>query len=312
MGLHLLNHIQGESIVQVGFILAKPAWGRGFATEMALALLRYGFTDLALPRIVGIAAQSNLASQHVLSKIGLERHGERAFSHPAYASQGPMAWFERTPLTGCRSGQQDSDATSDRAHRALLEPGAIQSRTPMRKMARLAPLLFFVTLAATIAGCGSGEPLRVTTIQLGRSLNADTPSLRSRRDSDPTTPSIASVVTAGAGSATIGVRWMFYGHVVDEPKRKVSYQDIARDRIPSQDRRGAAARRLQRRSLSRREVGRDAPFQGGKGGLTGHPEIQSRCSCCGNVEGARQSSCVLRPPPSWKSTPVQDRPENRD
>ena len=36
-----------------------------------------------------------------------------------------------------------------------------------------------------------------------------------------------SVVTAGAGSGTIGVRWSYYGHVVDEPKKKVSYQDIA-------------------------------------------------------------------------------------
>jgi ribosomal-protein-alanine N-acetyltransferase len=95
IGLHLLNHIQGESIVQVGFILTKPAWGKGFGTEMASALLRYGFSDLALPRIVGIASQSNLASQHVLSKIGLRRNGERAFPHPAYATQGPMAWFER-------------------------------------------------------------------------------------------------------------------------------------------------------------------------------------------------------------------------
>ena len=35
------------------------------------------------------------------------------------------------------------------------------------------------------------------------------------------------MVTAGAGSGTIGVSWTYYGHVVDEPKRKVSYQDIA-------------------------------------------------------------------------------------
>lgn len=95
LGFHVLNHIQGESFVQVGFILLKPAWGRGIATEMGDALLRYGFTDLALPRIAGMANLDNLASQHVLSKIGLHRKGERAFTHPAYASQGSMAWFER-------------------------------------------------------------------------------------------------------------------------------------------------------------------------------------------------------------------------
>lgn len=95
VGFHLLNNIQGESIVQVGFALAQPAWGRGFATEMASALLGYGFADLGLDRIAGMANLGNLASQRVLLKIGLERRGERAFSHPAYAAEGPMAWFER-------------------------------------------------------------------------------------------------------------------------------------------------------------------------------------------------------------------------
>ena len=95
LGLHLLNHIQGESIIQIGFTLAKAAWGKGFGTEMAYAVLRYGFVDRNLPRIVGMASLQNHASQRVLTKIGLERKGERAFAHPAYASEGPLAWFER-------------------------------------------------------------------------------------------------------------------------------------------------------------------------------------------------------------------------
>jgi RimJ/RimL family protein N-acetyltransferase len=95
VGWYNLNHIQGESIVQVGFTLDRAAWGQGFATEMAVALLRYGFVDLALPSIAGMADRQNLASQRVLEKIGLRRNGERAFPHPAYAAAGPMAWFER-------------------------------------------------------------------------------------------------------------------------------------------------------------------------------------------------------------------------
>jgi len=95
LGFHLLNNIQGESIIQIGYTLTKEAWGRGFATEVAFAVLRYGFVDLGLPRIVGMANLDNIASQRVLEKIGLERHGERAFPHPAYAAEGPLAWFER-------------------------------------------------------------------------------------------------------------------------------------------------------------------------------------------------------------------------
>ena len=95
IGFHLLNHIRGEQIVQVGFTLAKAAWGKGYGTEMAFAVLRYGFLDLGLPRISGMANVDNHASQKVLAKIGLVRNGERTFPHPDYASQGAMAWFDR-------------------------------------------------------------------------------------------------------------------------------------------------------------------------------------------------------------------------
>jgi ribosomal-protein-alanine N-acetyltransferase len=94
-GFHLLNHIRGESIIQVGYALAKPAWGKGYATEMAEAVLGYGFRQLRLPRIAGMTSLRNHASLRVLEKIGLERRGERAFPHPDYAPEGPLTWFER-------------------------------------------------------------------------------------------------------------------------------------------------------------------------------------------------------------------------
>jgi len=95
IGYHLLNHIQGETIIQIGYGLAKAAWGKGFGTEMAAAVLRYGFVDLKLPRVAGITHIDNVASQRVLQKIGLHSRGTRFFPHPAYAANGPMAFFER-------------------------------------------------------------------------------------------------------------------------------------------------------------------------------------------------------------------------
>lgn len=92
-GFHVLNHIRGASHIQVGYRLFPQYWGRGYATEMSLALLRYGFADLGLPQIVAITELPNLASQRVLDKCGLHRKGERSFS--AYANGGPMAWYER-------------------------------------------------------------------------------------------------------------------------------------------------------------------------------------------------------------------------
>jgi ribosomal-protein-alanine N-acetyltransferase len=94
VGFHVLNHIQGETDIQVGYALFPDAWGKGYATEMTVGLLRYGFGALQLPVIVAITNLANTASQHVLLKAGLRRNGERLFAHPAYADQGPMAWFE--------------------------------------------------------------------------------------------------------------------------------------------------------------------------------------------------------------------------
>ena len=112
VGFHLLNHIRGETDIQVGFSLVQAAWGKGYGTEMAAAVLRHGFVNLALPRIAAIANLDNHASQRVLLKIGLHRRGERAFAHPAYAAEGPLAWFEREreDWTGERSGTENGSS----------------------------------------------------------------------------------------------------------------------------------------------------------------------------------------------------------
>lgn len=94
VGFHVLNHVQGEPDIQVGYALFHQFWGRGYATEMARALLRYGFAERQVPVIVAITNNGNTASQHVLRKAGLEHKGERLLTHQAYADQGPMSWFE--------------------------------------------------------------------------------------------------------------------------------------------------------------------------------------------------------------------------
>jgi [ribosomal protein S5]-alanine N-acetyltransferase len=119
LGFHLLNNIQGESIVQVGFTLVPAARGRGVATEVAAAILQYGFVELGLPRIAGMASLGNHPSQRVLERIGLERRGERAFSHPSYAAEGPMAWFERDAgswLTAHSAGEPQKYTVAPRVH----------------------------------------------------------------------------------------------------------------------------------------------------------------------------------------------------
>lgn len=92
VGMHLLNNIRGEELIQVGYLLYPESWGRGYATEMAVRVLRYGYEDLRLPQLVAITDIPNVESQNVLLKSGLRRHGERFFAH---YGEAPLAYFER-------------------------------------------------------------------------------------------------------------------------------------------------------------------------------------------------------------------------
>ncbi len=55
----------------IGYRLIPRFWGKGYATEAALATLDYGFNILKLDAIVGLADVNNLASNTILKKIGL-------------------------------------------------------------------------------------------------------------------------------------------------------------------------------------------------------------------------------------------------
>jgi ribosomal-protein-alanine N-acetyltransferase len=59
------------SEIEIYYGLSSSHWGRGFTTEAAKALLRYGFEVIGLPRIVALARPENIASQRVIEKLGL-------------------------------------------------------------------------------------------------------------------------------------------------------------------------------------------------------------------------------------------------
>lgn len=59
----------------IGYEINPEFWGQGYATEAALAILRFGFENLRLHRIWARCLADNLASQRVLEKIGMRREG---------------------------------------------------------------------------------------------------------------------------------------------------------------------------------------------------------------------------------------------
>ena len=57
--------------VEIAYRLPVACWGRGYATEMARAVVDFGLDDLGLPKVVGVAWPENVESQRVLRKIGM-------------------------------------------------------------------------------------------------------------------------------------------------------------------------------------------------------------------------------------------------
>jgi RimJ/RimL family protein N-acetyltransferase len=75
IGWFCLKYAGRSADVEVGYRLLHEAWGQGFATDGARALVDYGFDDLGLDRIIGVTHPGNKASQRVLVKAGLVAAG---------------------------------------------------------------------------------------------------------------------------------------------------------------------------------------------------------------------------------------------
>ncbi|RMF35964.1 MAG: N-acetyltransferase [Alphaproteobacteria bacterium] len=69
--------------VEIGWRLARSAWGRGYATEAARACLRWGFADHGLAEILAFAVPGNTRSHAVMERIGMRRDPDGSFDHPA-------------------------------------------------------------------------------------------------------------------------------------------------------------------------------------------------------------------------------------
>jgi RimJ/RimL family protein N-acetyltransferase len=63
----------GPDEVELGYGLRRASWGRGYATEMAQALVQRAFAELGAARLVASVSVANGASMRVLEKAGLRR-----------------------------------------------------------------------------------------------------------------------------------------------------------------------------------------------------------------------------------------------
>lgn len=70
-----LKYIADMRAVDVGYRFFPEVWGQGFATEAALASVRFGFEELKLDRVIAMVKPENAASIRVLAKVGLSLVG---------------------------------------------------------------------------------------------------------------------------------------------------------------------------------------------------------------------------------------------
>lgn len=86
--VHFAAPVAGET--EIGWRLARPYWGQGFASEAARAWLDHGLDALGLDRIVAFTARANTRSQAVMERIGMTRAAHLDFEHPLVPRDHPL------------------------------------------------------------------------------------------------------------------------------------------------------------------------------------------------------------------------------
>ena len=85
----------GPEEVELGYRLRRSAWGKGYATEGSRALIRKGFSELGVRRVVASTMTVNIASRRVMEKAGLtlERTLHQSWPEPIEgAEQGEVEY----------------------------------------------------------------------------------------------------------------------------------------------------------------------------------------------------------------------------
>ena len=68
--------------IEIGWRLARDAWGQGLASEAARAATAFAFDELALDEIVSFTAAPNERSRAVMRRLGMRHDPAEDFDHP--------------------------------------------------------------------------------------------------------------------------------------------------------------------------------------------------------------------------------------
>ena len=86
--------VNGAEECEVGYLIHRPFWRLGFASEGALVCRDYAFTSLGRPRVVSLVRPDNTASQAVARNLGMEVVGRAphgGYEHLVFAVANPAS-----------------------------------------------------------------------------------------------------------------------------------------------------------------------------------------------------------------------------
>ncbi|MEX2201740.1 MAG: GNAT family N-acetyltransferase, partial [Dongiaceae bacterium] len=63
--------IEDRLEIEVAYLIAREYWRQGLGVEIARGLMRYGFAQLQLPRLISLIAPENVVSQRTAEKAGM-------------------------------------------------------------------------------------------------------------------------------------------------------------------------------------------------------------------------------------------------
>jgi len=79
VGTIILLNLDSTDEIEVGWHLARSAWGNGYATEGGRAAIEHGFNTVGLDRIACVVHPDNHRSQAVARRLNLKHEGRKHY-----------------------------------------------------------------------------------------------------------------------------------------------------------------------------------------------------------------------------------------